>query len=332
MSTPIAELIAPRDDGAVQCLACQWRCVLRPGEYGQCKVRVGTEEGIALLNHGLISGAAIGPVEDHRLWHFFPDSLVLSIGGWGYAFPADQQRGQYAALPEDPAKQRKLDPDRAANFALERLCRGVVWAYGEPAVDFEYVLALLQLSRASSRYTALTTTGYLTPEALEQLGLYLDGISLDLRGFSDASYARLGGIPDWRGVLATAEQARKRWHCHVEVTTRVHHGVNDDPDELRALVAWVRDTLGEHTPWHVLPGDAGSETAAAVVRAKRIGHEGGLHYIYGAENNQLTRCPSCQATLITRTNGVARLVGMNGGQCAACGHDTKMHLSIFKQR
>jgi len=332
MSTPIAELASPRDDGATECLACAWRCILRPGDPGRCNVRVGTEAGIALLNHALISGAAIGPVEDHRLWHFFPDSLVLSIGGWGYAFPADQGRGQYAAIPDDPAKQRRLDPDRAATFALERLCRGVVWAYGEPAVNFEYVLALLQLSRASSRYTALCTTGFFTPDALEQLGLYLDGISLDLRGFSDAAYARLGGIPDWRVVLANAEHARTHWHCHIEVSTRIHHGVNDDPDELRALVGWVRDALGAHTPWHVLPGDAGSETAAAVVRAKRIGHEGGLHYIYGAEANQATRCPACGATLVTRTNGVARLVGLNGAQCANCGHDTKMHLSIFKQR
>jgi pyruvate formate lyase activating enzyme len=141
MSTRTADLITPSDDGAIHCAACQWRCALRPGELGRCGVRQGTPDGIALLGHGLISGAAIGPIEDYRLWHFLPDSLALSIGGWGYAFPVDQQRGPYASIPEEPAKRRKLDPDRAANFALERLCRGVVWTYGEPAVNFEYVLA-----------------------------------------------------------------------------------------------------------------------------------------------------------------------------------------------
>lgn len=332
MSIPTADLFALGEDGVAQCMACQWRCKLPAGEPGQCNVRVGLPDGIQLLNHGLISGAAIGPIEDHRLWHFFPDSMALSIGGWGYAFPADQQRSSYAVVPDDPAKQRKLDPDRAANFALERLCRGVIWAYGEPAVNFEYVLALLQLCRASSRYTALATTGYLTLEALDQLGPYLDGVSFDLRGFSDASYNRLGGIPDWRGVLVTAEQARSRWNCHLEVTTRIHNGVNDDPDELRQLVAWIKETLGDHTPWHVLPGDAGSETAASTTRARRIGHEAGLQFIYGVEPNQPTRCPSCQATLITRTNGVTRLVGLNERLCAGCGHDAKLHLSIFKQR
>ncbi|EFO80343.1 radical SAM domain-containing protein [Oscillochloris trichoides DG-6] len=332
MSTPLAELLTPSDDGAFHCAACQWRCVLRPGETGRCLVRVATEEGISLLGYGMISGATICPVEDHRLWHFFPDTMMLSIGSWGYASTVDQQRGPYATIPEDPAKQRRLDAERAANFALERLCRGVVWAYGEPAVAHEYVLALLQLSRASSRVTALLTTGVITPEALEELGPYLDAISFDLRGFSDASYARLGGLPNWRDTLTLIAEAHNRWHCHIEVTTRIHHGVNDSPDELRELVEWITTTLGPYTPWHVLPGDAGSATASSVVRARRIGHENGLHYIYTSEASQTTRCPACQATLITRTNETVRIVGMKDGLCETCGHDPQLQLSIFKAR
>ncbi|MEI6181428.1 MAG: radical SAM protein [Chloroflexales bacterium] len=328
----LADLFTTNSDALTVCGACQWHCTLAPGELGRCHMRVGTATGLALLNHGLIAGATIGPIEDHRFWHFFPDSQVLGIGGWGYATVTDQGRGPYGSIPEDPTKRRKLDADRAANFALERLCRGVVWAYGEPAVNHEYVRGLLQLSRASSRYTAIITTGAMTEEAFDQIGHYLDGFSLDLRGFSDASYARLGGLPNWRGVLAIAERARHRWHCHIEVTTRIHHGVNHDPEELRALIGWIKSALGEHTPWHVLPGDAGSETAAATMRARRLAHELGLHYVYGAETNQQTRCPSCQQTLITRTNGVARLVGLNGAACASCGHETKLHTSMYKQQ
>jgi pyruvate formate lyase activating enzyme len=332
MTMPLAELLTPADDGAFHCAACQWRCTLHPGEVGRCQVRVASEEGISLPSYGLISGASIGPVEDHRLWHFFPDTLMLSIGSWGYAAPLDQQRGPYGTIPTDPSRLRRLDAERAANFALERLCRGVIWAYGDPAVAHEYVLALLQLSRASSRVTALVTSGAFTPESLEEIGPYLDAISFDLRGFSDATYARLSGLPDWRATLEIIAEARNRWHCHVEVSTRIHNGVNDSPDELRDLVAWITSTLGRHTPWHLLPGDAGSETAAAVLRARRIGHENGLYYIYTAEVNQTTRCPTCQATLITRTNGVVRMVGLKDGACESCGHDPQLHLSIFKPR
>ncbi|MCG8346744.1 MAG: radical SAM protein [Chloroflexales bacterium] len=327
-----AQLVINIDNEAISCAACQWRCVFRLNDTGRCLMRVRNAEGIELLNYGLISAAAVGPIEGYRLWHFFPDSKVLAIGSWGYAFPADHQRSPYARLPPNDRNRRYLDAERAANFALEKLCRGVVWAFGEPAVSYEYVLDLLRLSRAASRYTALVTNAYLTPEALDGLGPYLDGICLDLRGFSDASYSRLGGVPEWRGILDVAVRARQHWHCHVEVLTRLHHDVNDDIEELRALVGWIRDGLGVQTPWHILPGDAGAKTAASVARARRIAHESGLHFIYGPEVNQPTRCPFCQYTLITRENGVARIVGISSNTCEKCMQEIYLRTSLFKPR
>jgi pyruvate formate lyase activating enzyme len=326
-----AHLVTDLDNGATRCNACLWRCTLRAGEQGRCLVRERLPEGIALHNAGLISAAEVKPIEDYRLWHFFPDSLMLAIGSWGYAFPVDQQRSPYAHIPTDEAQLRELPPERVAAFALKSLCRGVVWAYGEPAVAFEYVYDLLRSCRAASRVTALSTTGYLTMEALDTFGPYLDALSLDLRGFGDTAYARLAGVPHWQDILEVAARARRHWRCHLEITTRVHHGVNDDPEELRAMVAWIINTLGVETPWHVLPGDRGVETAAAVMRARRVGHESGLHFVYGPEPNQATPCPQCGATLITRESGVIRMVGLEEGQCAACGFQPYLRTSIFKR-
>src|SRR5690242_11256572 len=78
------------DNGVARCDACQWRCTLAAGDVGRCAVRHGDGEGVVPDNFGILSGAAVGPVEDHRLWHFFPDSLAFSIGSWGSSFPADQ--------------------------------------------------------------------------------------------------------------------------------------------------------------------------------------------------------------------------------------------------
>lgn len=332
MEEDIVQLVTVTEANEVQCQACQWRCRLKPEEFGRCRMRVGDGDRLKLLNYGLVSAATIGPIEDFRFWHFFPEAKVLSIGGWGYAFPADQQRGQYADLPADESKRRKLEPERAADVALEKLCRGVVWGYAEPAVSFEFVRDLLQLSRAASRFTAIVTSGYLTIEALDNIGHYLDGINLDLRGFSDLAYARLANVPDWRNILQVTERALRHWNCHIEITTRLHHGVNDNPEELRALVDWIVSTLGAHTPWHVLPGDVGSETAAAVVRARRIGHEQGLHYVYGPEHNQATRCHSCQTALIRRDGNLTRVVGLDGDRCTNCGTQIYLRHSIFKTR
>lgn len=326
-----SELAVALADGRWQCNVCQWRCQLAVGERGRCLVRIGAEDGVAVENDGLISAAVVGPIEDNRLWHVLPGAQVLALGGWGYAFPADQVRGQYAQVPAEPAKQRKLPPEKAASFALERLCRAVVWNYSDPSVAHEYVLEVLQLSRASSRVTAIVSTGFETIEAVDRIGHYLDAICLDLRGFDESAYARLAGVEHWRGVLETAAHAKQRWNCHVEVLTRVHPGVNDLPEHLHTLASWIRDTLGPQTAWHVLPGDAGAAAAQSAARAKRIGHDAGLHFIYGLDASQNTLCPSCGNTVIDRTNGPARIVGLNEGHCIRCGATLEIRTSIFKR-
>ncbi|HWQ15706.1 MAG TPA: radical SAM protein [Roseiflexaceae bacterium] len=328
----LTELVEPMPDGRLRCGVCQWRCALAPGEIGRCLVRVRNGEGIAAINDSLVSAAHVGPVEEHRLWHFFPGTPVLAIGGWGYAFPSDQQRGQYDRVPEQASRQRRLDPERVAAVALERLCRGVVWSYSDPSVAHEYALDLLRTSRAASRYTALVTSGYAALAALDQLGHYLDGLSLELRAFEDGAYRRLTGVDHWRGILELATHARERWGVHVEVTTRLHPGVNDSPEQLAALASWLRDALGRHTPWHVLPGDAGAAATASVSRARRAGHEAGLHFVYGPEAGQSTACPACGAIVIDRAGGPAKASGLDGGRCASCGEDLHVRTSIFKRR
>ena len=327
----LTELVEHEDGGQWRCGVCQWRCGLAEGETGRCLVRVATADGIEAQHDGMISAANFGPIEEHRLWHFFPDTQVLAIGGWGYAFPADQQRGQYGGVPAEESQRRRLEPERAAAVALERLCRGVVWSYSDPSVSVEYITEMLQYSRASSRYTALVTSGYSTIAALDMYGHYLDGISLELRAFDDAAYKRLAGVEHWRGILEVVAHARQRWSCHVEVTTRLHPNVNDSIDQIQALVGWVRETLGPNTPWHVLPGDAGASAAATVARARRLGHEAGLRYVYGPEPGQTTRCHQCGHTLIERGATSGRVVGITDGRCHSCGADPQMRLSIFKR-
>jgi pyruvate formate lyase activating enzyme len=326
----LTELIESLPNGSYRCGVCQWRCELPAGEAGRCDIRISNETGIEAAADGMISAALVGSIEEHRLWHFFPGSSVLSIGSWGYAFPADQQHGAYARIPEDPAKQRRLDPERVALVALDRLCRGIVWSYSDPAVSHEYLLDVLRTARAGSRYTAIVTSGYQTIAAFDQIGHYLDGISLDLRAFDDATYRRLAGVDHWRGILEVAAHARQRWRCHIEVTTRLHPGVNDLPESLNGIAAWIRDTLGPHTPWHVLPGDAGAEATAAVARTRRLGHEAGLHFVYGPEAGQPTVCSACGVTVIERSQQAARVVGLDGSRCAACGEELHIRTSIFK--
>jgi pyruvate formate lyase activating enzyme len=324
-------LVDVLDAETLRCNVCQWRCELKPRQAGRCNVRVRDDNGLAVHNDGLISAATVGPIDEHRLWHFFPGTQVLTLGGWGYAFPEDGHRSQYGSVPLDEQHRRRLAPERAATFALERLCRGIVWGHSDPSVAHEYVFDLLRTARATSRYTALITSGFLTMEALDQIGHYLDGICLELRAFDDAAYRRLTGVEHWRGILEVAEHAFHRWHCHIEVVTRLHPGVNDTADQIHELARWIRSTLSPFTPWHVLPGDAGAAAAAAVARARRTGAEAGLFYVYGPEPGQETICPSCASVVIERSGRIARMTGVQDGRCTCCGADLHLRTSIFKR-
>jgi pyruvate formate lyase activating enzyme len=331
MSTRLTHLAEPVAAGRWRCRVCQWNCELGSGELGRCLVRTGTAEGIEVLNDGLVSAAQVAPIEDHRLWHFFPDTPVLSIGSWGYAFPADQQHGQYARVPEEPEKRRQLEPERVAMVALERLCRGVIWSYSDPSVSQEYVLDVLRTARASSRYTALVTSGYSTIAAVDEYGHYLDGLSLDLRAFEDSAYRRLAGIDQWQGILEAAAHAHTRWRCHIEITTRLHPGVNDGSEHIMAMASWIGDTLGDETPWHILPGDAGTAAAAAGVRARKLARDAGIRFVYGADAGQSTSCPTCNAVVVDRSGARVKVVGLEGQACASCGADLHFRTSIFKR-
>jgi pyruvate formate lyase activating enzyme len=45
------------------------------------------------------------------------------------------------------------------------------------------------------------TNGFLTEEALDAIGPYLDAWRVDIKGFSDAIYRDLARVRGWRGIL-----------------------------------------------------------------------------------------------------------------------------------
>ena len=69
-----------------QCNVCQWRCVINPDKLGVCRMRRNTGGTIYTLNYGQVSSVAADPIEKKPLFHFHPDTLAFSLGGWGCNF------------------------------------------------------------------------------------------------------------------------------------------------------------------------------------------------------------------------------------------------------
>lgn len=324
MQQPV--LSTPQPDGRVRCDVCQWRCELASGETGRCRIRSQRDGVIIADAHGLISAATIAPIEDHRLWHFFPDAQVLSVGSFGTPLIDDRTAHASVMYGQPAADARQLPPERVVQVAEQRLCRGIVWTYSDPTVNVEWLLDGLKLAQAASRFRAITTTGYASPQVFAAIAPYLDGMRLDVFGFTDRSYQQLTGFRDWRTIFKHAAEARQRWNIHLELALYVVPGVNDSEVEIAALAKWMRVALGSLTPLHVLGSDE-----QALLRVQTTARAAGIQYVYGPDRGQETRCPRCTWTVISRGDGPTLLSSIADDMCEACGSALGVRTSLFRR-
>ena len=327
----------------VRCNVCLWRCVINPGKTGVCGVR-GNEEGrVVPLNYARVSSLAADPIEKKPLFHFFPGTAVLSFGTVGCNFHcAHCQNWQIACIEEPAAIQHSLDsvsPEQAVKLAEKQRCAGLAWTYNEPAIWFEYTLDTARLARRKGLYTAYVTNGFMTPEALDAIGPYLDAWRVDVKGFTDGVYHKLARVKGWRGILETAERARNKWNMHVEVVTNIIPSVNDDQAQLMDIAVWIRENLGELTPWHVTrfyPHREFSHLPPTPVTtlegAYALGKEAGLRFVYlgnvPGHSYENTVCYNCGTLVIERAGYHARITALKGTNCAVCGSDLNIRNTL----
>jgi pyruvate formate lyase activating enzyme len=209
-------------------------------------------------------------------------------------------------------------------------CQGIAWTYNEPSIWFEYTLDSARLAKEHNLYTVYVTNGYLSLEALDTIGPYLDAWRVDIKGFSDALYRSIARINRWQGILDVAKRAKNRWNMHVEVVTNIIPTMNDDDSQLEGIASWIKDNLGELTPWHVTRfypqrniTDLPPTPIATLERAFNIGHKAGLKFVYAGNvpghSRENTVCYNCGQLVVRRFGYQTEVVGLNGSKCQFCG-------------
>lgn len=330
----------------VKCHVCLWRCLLNPGQLGVCRMRQNTGGEMVLLNYALVSSAALDPIEKKPLFHFFPGTEVFSLGTWGCNFQCVHCQNWEISCVEatqDITGSRKVTPGEAVELTLSRGGSGIAWTYNEPSIWFEYTFDSARLAKERNLYTVYVTNGYLTPEGLDIIGPYLDAWRVDIKGFSDEFYLKLAKVSWWRGILEVARMAKEKWKMHVEVVTNIIPTMNDDPEQLHALALWIRDNLGELTPWHVtrfyphhnlnhLP----PTPLDTLEKAHEIGRRAGLRFIYlgnvPGHDSESTLCYQCGKLVVGRFGYATSVVGLDGGRCRFCGADLNFVVDVGQRK
>jgi pyruvate formate lyase activating enzyme len=316
--------------GRVRCHVCQWRCLINPGKLGVCRMRINRDGTLYNMNYAEVSSIAPDHIEKKPLFHFFPGTHALSLGTWGCNFHCKGCQNWEISCVDIPPGSQQILPEREIELARRYNCQGIAWTYNEPTIWFEYTLESARLAKENNLYTVYVTNGYATPEALDTIGPWLDAWRVDIKGFTDEFYQQLARIPQWRGVLDVASRAKEKWHMHVEVVTNVVPTMNDDDEQLKNIATWIRDNLGELTPWHVTRfhplyefTHLSATPISTLEKAYQIGKEAGLKFVYlgnvPGHEYENTVCYSCGRTVVHRVGYDTEIVGLDGSRCKFCG-------------
>lgn len=324
----------PLGGHGVQCHLCQRRCKIVPNKSGYCGGRKNLDGKLFSLLYGRVSSMRISPAEIKPLFHFYPGSQWLSMGSLGCNFlcPGCQNwEIAHAEIEKELPSLRFVPPEDTVQLARDGRCKGISWTYNEPTLWFEYTLDSARMAREAGLLTNYVTNAYMTVEALDLIGPYLNAFRADLKGFSEETYKRIAKIHGFDGILEILERAKHFWGMHVEIITNLIPGINDQNAELKEMARWICDSLGPETPWHVTRFEPRFRLShlsrtpiAKLEQARGIGLEAGLKYVYlgnvpghPAEN---TACPACGKLLIERVNCRVVQYHLDGSCCGYCGH------------
>lgn len=231
------------------CELCFHRCRLDEGQTGACRARANRGGVIRPLNYGRLTALALDPIEKKPLRRFYPGSLILSAGSFGCNLHCPFCQNAGIAAAGDESLTRNCPPETLVREALrlrERGNIGVAYTYNEPLVGYEYLRDCAGLVRRAGMVNVLVTNGTIAEDPWRELLPLLDAVNIDLKGFTQRWYQRLGG--DLETVKRSIALAAER--CHVEVTTLVVPGENDTEEEIRALSSWLASVSAD-IPLHV---------------------------------------------------------------------------------
>jgi pyruvate formate lyase activating enzyme len=319
----------------VRCALCAHRCVIIEGGRGVCQVRENHAGTLHTRVYGLLVAQAVDPIEKKPLFLFYPGTRAFSIATVGCNFRCTFcQNADISQAPRDTGEVmgRFTSPEAVVEAAKRAACGSIAYTYTEPTIFFEYTLDVARLAQAAGIANVYVSNGYMTAEMLDMMAPgdtppLLDAANVDLKAFSDAFYREQCGAR-LQPVLDSLKRMKARgvW---LEVTTLIIPGLNDTDGEMRDIARFIRDDLGADTPWHVSRFhptyrliDRPPTPATTVLRAREIGLQEGLRYVYAGNlpgQGEDTHCPSCGQTVIRRVG--FSVVGRNlrDGACAHCG-------------
>lgn len=231
------------------CPLCPRHCALSEGQTGFCRARAHIGGAIRPNGYGRVTSLSLDPIEKKPFARFHPGKSILSVGGYGCNLRCPFCQNSDISMADLSAEAVTLSPEALVGRAVALLPRGNVglaFTYNEPLIAYEYVRDCARLAQSAGLKVALVTNGCFCEEPLRELLCDIDAMNIDLKGFTQRFYDRVGG--DLRTVMDAIRLCAAR--CHVEVTTLIVPGENDSDAEMAAEADWLA-SIDPEIPLHI---------------------------------------------------------------------------------
>ncbi len=308
----------------VRCELCPHFCVISENGLGLCKVRKNIAGKLYSLNYGKTVAFGVDPIEKKPLYHFYPGSLTLSIATTSCNFKC--QFCQNHEISQSVTDGRNISPELILDYCKSKNIKIVSFTYTEPTIWFEFILDACKILKANNIKTVLVTNGYINPKPFELLSKFIDAMNIDLKSFNNDFYKDICG-----GTLAPVLQTIKtafQKNIHIEITNLVITDLNDNADEFRDLVNFIKNINNEiplhisrYFPVYLLKNKMTS--LDKMLEFYEISRKDLSHVYLGNINNDAkyskTVCPDCGTVLIDRNQYNITENFIVDGKCPQCG-------------
>ncbi|MBR2068360.1 MAG: AmmeMemoRadiSam system radical SAM enzyme [Candidatus Gastranaerophilales bacterium] len=311
----------------IQCEICPRKCRLKNNQRGFCYVRRNHNGQIVLDSYGYNTGLAIDPVEKKPLYHFYPNSKVLSFGTLGCNMGCLFCQNSHITKVQTPIEQcQKVSCEEIVKTAKKYNCEAIAFTYNDPIVFFEYAIDTAKLARKENIKTIAVTSGYINEEARKEFFSYMDAVNIDLKGFSEVFYNK-NCLAHLKPVLDTIKYVALETNCHLELTTLIIEGENDQYLDMEC--DWITENIGYDIPIHFsafFPRykyiNRLQTKFETLQKAYNLAKSKGLKYVYTGNlatiTTSSTYCSNCKKELIIRNGYNIIENNLENGLCKYC--------------
>jgi pyruvate formate lyase activating enzyme len=313
-------------DKRLRCNLCPRFCMINEGKRGNCGVRENKDGKLYSLVYGKPISLSIDPIEKKPLYHFLPSEQTVSFGTAGCNLHCLYcQNYEISQCAPEKIPTMFMLPEEIVKSCKDAKSRIISYTYTEPTIFYEYMIDTAKIARSKKIKNVMVSNGFINQEPLKKLSPLLDAANIDFKGNSEF-YKKIAGA-ELKPVQETMLALKKK-NVWLEITNLIVPTLNDSEKDIRFLVDWIYENLGENVPLHFSAfwpthklKNIQPTMLETLKKARKIAMKK-LNYVYTGnlkdEEGSTTYCPKCKKALIRREGFRVIQNKLINGRCS-CG-------------